>query len=567
MNRSFMNNAGLLLLAIVFSVGLMFAFVELPRLLDASLQNNLGFPQFDQGGGGTNALKTELFIQGLHLRWIGYGSLFLILVLIIIGYSTRRSGWALAGAVGLFLPVFGQFAYSMFFLAGLGFLRVSWLPFIELSSFDILDLGKVIYVPYWVLMWFFKLFHWNAHQFLSWFFMATGAFLFTWGVLLWFRARSGGNKVATSRIYKISRHPQYLGWILWSYGFILFTPYEKTMKMSWSIPSSLPWLLMTMTIIGICMMEEIKMMKITGGSYQTYRESSPFLLPLPSWLNRILTWPGRLVTRGEYPTRGWQVFRIVLIYTVILMSLSLIWMDLGDPGRKSESAEEATQGLAEIMGKLDKAGDNRREVYALIDQIPGHGEAGKDSLLSLANSPNPLIREFAIQQLGQMGVREAEDIMIRSLYDSIKRVRSSAILAVGQIKSERAADSLANMLSNPSQQNNTFHICGALGAIGNPDAIPVLAEVLEGGESFSQIAALNAILEMDPDAGLSYAFSELEDENVDVRRNAVIVCIQSGDQRAIDPLRSLHGNDDFETRFYARQGVKRLEKRDPASPV
>jgi len=33
------------------------------------------------------------------------------------------------------------------------------------------------------------------------------------------------------------------------------------MIMTWSVPSSLPWLLMTMTIVGIRMMEEIKMMK------------------------------------------------------------------------------------------------------------------------------------------------------------------------------------------------------------------------------------------------------------------------------------------------------------------
>lgn len=62
MKRNFLNNAGLLLLAIVFSTGLIFAFIELPRLLDASLQNNLGFPQFDHGGGGNNTLKTEMFI-------------------------------------------------------------------------------------------------------------------------------------------------------------------------------------------------------------------------------------------------------------------------------------------------------------------------------------------------------------------------------------------------------------------------------------------------------------------------------------------------------------------------
>lgn len=557
MKRNFLNNAGLLLLAIVFSTGLIFAFIELPRLLDTSLQNNLGFPQFDHGGGGNSTLKTEMFIQGLHLRWIGYGSLLLIVGLIILGYFTRKSGWALAGAIGLFIPVFGQFAYSMFFLAGLGFLRVGWLPFLEIS-FNLLDLGKVIYVPYWILLWFFGLFKWDAHNFLSWFFMAAGVFLFTWGVLIWFKSRYSGDKVATSRIYRISRHPQYLGWILWSYGFILFSPFEKSMKMSWSVPSSLPWLFMTMTIVGICLLEEIKMMKITGGSYAKYRRTSPFLLPLPAWLNRILTWPGRLVTHGEYPSRRRQVLWIVLIYTGIFMGLSLIWMDLGGSHRNIESAEDIHQELTEILTKLEKAGDNRREIYALVDQIPGHGQAGKESLVSLAESPNPLIREFAIMHLGRMGVQEAEDIVIRSMYDSIKRVRSSAIIAAGEIKSLSASDSLTAMLIHPRLENNIFQIYGALGAIGDTAAIPVLAEGLKSGEHYNQIAALNAILEIDACIGLFYAIAELSDENVEVRRNAVIVCIQSGDPRAIDPLKALFKDEDFEVRFYAKQGVKCL---------
>ena len=558
MKRSILNNAGLLILAIVFSTGLIFAFIELPRLFDASLQNNLGFPQFDHGGGGNSALKTELFIQGLHLRWIGYASLLLILGLIVVGYLTRKSGWALAGAVGLFIPVFGQFAYSMFFLAGLGFLRVSWLPFLELN-FDILALGKVIYIPYWILRWLLGLFKWNPHNVISWFFMGAGAFLFTWGVLLWFKSRYSGNKVATSRIYKISRHPQYLGWIMWSYGFILFAPFERTMKMSWHVPSSLPWLLMTMTIVGICMMEEIKMMKITGGSYQQYRESSPFLFPLPSWLNRILTWPGRLVTKGEYPTKRRQVLWIMLIYTVMLMALSLIWMDLGDSDRTSESPVQVHQELGEIHSKLEEAGDSRREISKLMDQVPDHGEAGKESLLNLASSLNPVIREFAIMHLGQMEVNEAEDIIIRSMYDSIKRVRSSAILATGKIKSERAAECLTALLIHPRQQNNTFLIYETLGAIGDSDAIPILAEGLKGGEHYNQISALSAILQIDPKAGLSYAISELQDERVEVRRNAVLVCIQSGNTRAIVPLKTVLEDEDFEVRFYAKQGIKRLK--------
>ena len=558
MNRTFLNNAGLLLLAIVFSTGLIFAFIELPRLLDASLQTHLGFPQFDQGAGGDSALKTEMFIQGLHLRWIGYGSLLLIAGLIIIGFFTRKSGWALAGAVGLFLPVFGQFAYSMFFLAGLGFLRVGWLPFLDIS-FDILDLGKVIYIPYWILRWLLGLIHWHPHNFISWLFMASGAFLFTWGVLLWFKSRYHGNKVATSWLYKISRHPQYLGWILWSYGFILFSPYEQTMKMSWHVPSSLPWLLMTMTIVGICMMEEIKMMKITNGSYAGYRESSPFLFPLPSWLNRILTWPGRLVTGGGYPTRGGQVVWIVLIYTVILMALSLIWMDLGGSRRTVESAEQTREELAEIHTKLKNAGDNRRVIYGLMEQIPEHGEAGQRSLMALAENQNSAIREFAVMFLGQMKVQEAEGLIIRSLYDSVKRVRSSAIVAAGDIKSKVASDSLSSMLTHPVADNNLFLIYGALGAIGDTAVVPVLAQGLEDGPWYNQIAALSAIRAIDTGAGLSHAISELQDEQVEVRRNAVIACIRSGSKQAIEPLRSKLGDEDFEVRFYARQGIKKLE--------
>jgi protein-S-isoprenylcysteine O-methyltransferase Ste14 len=559
MKRNILNNAGLLILAIVFSTGLIFAFIELPRLLDNSLQTNLDFPQFDHGGGGDSSLKTELFIQGLHLRWIGYGSLLLILGLIIFGYSTRRSGWAMAGAVGLFIPVFGQFAFSMFFLAGLGFLRVGWLPFLDIS-FEILDLGKVIYVPYWILNWFLGLFKWNPHNFISWFFMATGAFLFTWGVLLWFKSRYGGDKVATSWIYKISRHPQYLGWILWSYGFILFAPYERTMKISWSVPESLPWLLMTMTIVGICMLEEMKMMKITGGRYANYRESSPFLIPLPSFINRIITWPGTLVTRGEYPSRRIQVLWIVLIYTAILMALSLIWMDLGSSRKVDITSPDSSRELSEIMTRLDDAGDQRRGIYTLINQIPSFGEAGKDSLLLLATNPNNHIREFALMLLGRMEVREAEDILIRSMYDSIRRVRSSAIQAVGQIQSERAVDSLKVMLVNPREDNNTFIINNALGSIGDPSAIPVLAKGLEGGEHFDQVSALDAIMQINPQEGLSYVLSELNDAKVEVRRNAVITCIKTGDPAMVDPLSALLEDEDFEVRFYARQGVKRLKK-------
>ena len=127
------NKYKLLILALIFSFALMFVFIELPVVLDSFLQNKIGFPGFDHGISEFDKYKSDLFINNLYLRWIGYASLLLIACFIVIGFTTKKSGWAWAGAFGLFLPVFGQFALSMFFLAGLGILRVSWLPFMDIS--------------------------------------------------------------------------------------------------------------------------------------------------------------------------------------------------------------------------------------------------------------------------------------------------------------------------------------------------------------------------------------------------------------------------------------------------
>ena len=47
MNRK--KNIGLFILALIFSVALMFAFVELPGKIDLLMQEAFGFPGFDQG--------------------------------------------------------------------------------------------------------------------------------------------------------------------------------------------------------------------------------------------------------------------------------------------------------------------------------------------------------------------------------------------------------------------------------------------------------------------------------------------------------------------------------------
>ena len=74
----------LFFLAIVFSIALMFAFIELPVWTDAFLSEYVGFPGFDQGVDSTSAFKTNIYIDALHLRWIGYISLLLVVLFIVV---------------------------------------------------------------------------------------------------------------------------------------------------------------------------------------------------------------------------------------------------------------------------------------------------------------------------------------------------------------------------------------------------------------------------------------------------------------------------------------------------
>ena len=81
-----------------------------------------------------------------HVRAIGYACLAVVGLLIVVGFVVEERGILSSGASS-FLPTFGHFASYMFFLAGLGVLRVLWLPVWE-SSFDLLRLGDIVYLPY-----------------------------------------------------------------------------------------------------------------------------------------------------------------------------------------------------------------------------------------------------------------------------------------------------------------------------------------------------------------------------------------------------------------------------------
>jgi protein-S-isoprenylcysteine O-methyltransferase Ste14 len=323
---------GLVVIAAVFTIGLTYASVELPLCLSGLLIERFDFPGFDAT---YHPEQTEAFIGAHHLRIIGAVGFAVTLVLIALGLVAERGGIAATGALIVFLPVFGHFAASMFFLAGLAVLRVVWLPILDVS-FDLLALGDIVYLPYAIVVYPMVNLGLDARSWVPWVVMAVGIAIFLSSTWTWMSARFQGRGVADSMLYRCSRHPQYLGWIVWSYGLLLYVTLRSELhhfKISWGMPSSLPWLVSTLIIIGVAMIEELRMSDAHGASYTGFRERTPFLVPLPHWLARAVSAPMRRLLGRPWPESGGQVAAVVALYAAILVIASIPFVALDWPPR------------------------------------------------------------------------------------------------------------------------------------------------------------------------------------------------------------------------------------------
>ncbi len=318
------------MLALIFAIGLAFASVELPRLASGWMISTFDFPGFDSG---RQVEESEAFVRTHALRVVGYTGLTVVLVLIIAGLALDRRRLAAAGAVALFLPVFGHFAASMFFLAGLGMLRVLFLPILD-QSHRLMALGEVAFVPYMAVVYPFAVFGADVRDMAIWGAMVGGMAVFVAGVLAWFLTRIKGRGVTADWVYRFSRHPQYLGWLMWSWGLMLYVSRHSELyhfKISYGVPSSLPWLLSAMAVVGVALSEEIAMNRRLGEAYGDYARRAPFLVPLPRLVSRTVAAPMRLVLGKPWPESGGDIIRVVGLYTLLLVMLSAPFVVFGWP--------------------------------------------------------------------------------------------------------------------------------------------------------------------------------------------------------------------------------------------
>lgn len=150
--------------------------------------------------------------------------------------------------------------------------------------------------------------------------------IFLLGAFTWLYGKFKGFKVIDFWIYRCSRHPQYLGFLLWSYGLTLLTSLFGAPKGGYVPPPSLPWLTSALTIIGAALHEENVMIKKYGSKYLKYRGKTPFMLPLPKHFSNLITAHVRKLMKKEMPENGKEIASMILLYgaTLVLLSIPLI---------------------------------------------------------------------------------------------------------------------------------------------------------------------------------------------------------------------------------------------------
>jgi len=127
------------------------------------------------------------------LRPFGYFAFAAVIILILVGFMSERGYLSALGSLTLYLPVFGYFASTMFFLTGVGVLRVLWFPLMDIAPW-LLNLGNIIYIPYVVLALPFALLRINTGDLIPLIFRALGILVFLIGVMTWFSGKFKGQR-------------------------------------------------------------------------------------------------------------------------------------------------------------------------------------------------------------------------------------------------------------------------------------------------------------------------------------------------------------------------------------
>jgi protein-S-isoprenylcysteine O-methyltransferase Ste14 len=333
-----------IILSIVFTLGLMNAIFMVVEISDQILSayNPDPWPSHPEYVPNYNSIVETL-------TPVGYFAFFLSIILIILGFVIKRFKLSFLGAISLYLPIFANFAFIMFTFAGIGLIRIIWVLLLETNT-GFLMLGDIILLPeyffqslenllsFWINMlqllnipevlisFFYPLYEIitlirSAFILLMLILTTIGMGIFIFSVLTWLYGKFKGQEVIDFWIYKYSRHPQYLGFLISTYG---LTAFLQPGYGAYIPNPTFFWVVTSLILIAIAIREENVLLKTQSRLYISWRKKTPFLFYLPNNFSFFLLKPVKRVIAKEWPETDKEILITILIYGTILIILSIM---------------------------------------------------------------------------------------------------------------------------------------------------------------------------------------------------------------------------------------------------
>lgn len=198
--------------------------------------------------------------------------------------------------------------------------------------------------------------------------------------------------------------------------------------------------------------------------------------------------------RGSMPTE--QAYKVIFLCVVILRALAIVFI--------APVREEGSSRVQKTLRDLRKVTPR-----------------GMRAMRSLSTSSDVHSRAEAIQKVGTQGFSLASDEIVKALGDPSPRVRRNAARALAKLGDPRLADSIvAHIEQHPDLIDE--EMVEALGDLENPDAVPVLIQLLKSPRSLLRRAAaksLGRLGSQDSIEALTAAAQEVGDP--DLRRSSI----------------------------------------------
>jgi HEAT repeat protein/CHAT domain-containing protein len=179
-------------------------------------------------------------------------------------------------------------------------------------------------------------------------------------------------------------------------------------------------------------------------------------------------------------------------------------------------------------------------------------------LVALLQDADAGVRRLAVQSMETIGISEVSNYLLPCLKDKDQEVRVAAVHALGNLRARSAVGSLTELLADEKAPALRALAAKALGTIGDPAVVDLLAELLGTQDLDLRRAAAHSLGQFHIHTAIIPLISMLTDPASEFRALAARLLGNMGDAGAIEPLVLTTLDEDRDVGAIARDSLRSL---------